>query len=97
MMKVKVRDSDKVLIMSALDNILSDETVQQKIVEAMKIVETDRQATYMLQAGSGDVEYALESGDPDYIKSELSWTLLEMLDIAYDRKDSYFYTETKVA
>ena len=84
MKKLEVSDNDYVVMISALDVIISDETVQQKIVEAMKIIEKDDDAACILSTTLDDIEDAKD--DTDFMKAELLSVLRDIIDVVSYRE-----------
>ena len=101
MLKVKVRKSDVELLNQFYATVFQDKYVQDKIVEAMSIVENaDKQASYMLSIGSGDITSFQETGDTNMAASDCAYVVNKVMNLindSFEDEASYFVNSNAIA
>ena len=85
MIKVKVRESDVELLNQFYATVFQDKYVQDKIIEAMSIIENaDKQASYMLSIGSGDITDWQNSGETNMAASDCAYVVNKVMNLIND-------------
>jgi hypothetical protein len=98
MLKVKVRKSDVELLNQFYAHVFQDKYVQDKIVEAMSIVENaDKQASYMLNIGSGDITDWQQSGDANNAASDCAYVVNKVMNLITEEDAEYFVNSNAIA
>ena len=94
MVKVKVRKSDVELLNQFYATVFQDKYVQDKIIEAMSIIEnSDKQASYMLSICSGDITDFQNSGDTNMAASDCAYVVNKVMNLindTFEDKAEYF-------
>jgi glycerol dehydrogenase-like iron-containing ADH family enzyme len=101
MLKVKVRKSDVELLNQFYAHVFQDKYVQDKIVEAMSIIETaDKQASYMLGVGSGDITDWQKTDSVNTAASDCAYvvnTVMNLINDNFEEQAEYFVNSNAIA